>query len=53
MDAFDRVHESFGADGYRKIGEDDKSKDDTNKDKSDSSDDDPMDDFDEINLEEG
>ena len=51
VDAFDKVHASFGADGYRKI-EDDKEKDETLN-KSDSSDDDPLDDFDEINLEEG
>ena len=51
VEAFDKVHASFGADGYRKI-EDDKEKDETLN-KSDSSDDDPLDDFDEINLEEG
>ena len=51
IDSFDKVHASFGADGYRMI-EDEKDKDVTLN-KSESSDDDPLDDFDEINLEEG
>ena len=52
VDSFNKVHASFGDDGYRII-EDEKDKDETLNNKSDSSDDDPLDDFDEINLEEG